>query len=134
MIIIIVAQFNKKITERLEKSAVDFLKTQNEKFEIVHVPGAVELPIAAQKIIRDKSPDVVMSLGCVIKGDTDHYEFVLKTCIEGLTRVALDESTPIIHGVLACRDFSAAWERREIGSEWANSALEMKKFAKNSSF
>ncbi len=126
MIIILVAQFNNKITKRLEQSAVEFLKTKNEKFEVIHIPGAVEIPIAAQKLIRQKSPDVVIALGCVIKGETDHYEFVLKTCIEGLTRVALDESTPIIHGVLACLDFDSAWKRREMGKEWAKSALEMK--------
>jgi len=127
MILILVAEFNRKVTERLEQSAVDFLEKQNEKFEVVHVPGAVELPIAAQKLIRKKSPDVVMALGCVIKGDTDHYEFVLQSCIDGLTRVALDESTPIIHGVLACRSFGTAWERRDLGAEWAESALKMKK-------
>ncbi len=127
MILILIAQFNGKITERLEKSAVEFLEKQKEKFEVVHVPGAVELPITAQKLIRAKSPDVVMALGCVIKGDTDHYEFVLQTCINGLTRVSLDESTPIIHGVLACRNFASAWERRNIGAEWAESALKMKK-------
>ncbi len=126
MILIITAQFNSKITERLEKSAVEFLKSKGEKVEVVHVPGAVELPITAQKLIRKKSPDVVMALGCVIKGDTDHYEFVLRSCIDGLTRVALDESTPIIHGVLACRNFASAWERRDIGAEWAESALKMK--------
>jgi 6,7-dimethyl-8-ribityllumazine synthase len=126
MIIIVTANFNSIITDQLQASAVEVLKKAGEKYEIIRVPGAVELPITVQYQIRHKKPKVVIALGCVIKGDTDHYNFVLRSCIDGLGRVSLDEGVPVIQGVLACYKFSDAWNRRTLGKDYAETALWMK--------
>ena len=127
MILILSTQFYPEISDALEKSAIEVLCKAGEKYEIFRVPGAVELPITAQKLIRAKKPEVVIALGCVIKGETDHYEMVLKSCTEGLMRVSLDESVPIIQGVLACRNEKQAEDRKVIkGKEFAETALAMK--------
>ncbi len=125
MILILVSQFNAIITEQLEKSAVQFLEKKKIKYEVVHVPGSLELPIAAQHFIRTKKPKAVLALGCVIKGETDHYELVIQNCSEGLMRIALDESVPIIQGIIPSRTFEYAWERRLKGEEYAQTALKM---------
>jgi len=127
MIYIISSKFNNVITENLKNSAVKILEQKKEKYKIINVPGAVEIPIIAQKMSRKKETSVIIALGCVIKGDTDHYEFVLRSCIDGLNRVSLDESVPIIQGILACRNFSDAWDRRMLGEDFALTALEIKK-------
>jgi len=127
MIQIICAEFNSEITEKLLESAEKILQKNGEKFAVALVPGAAEIPIAAQKILqKEKKISAIVALGCVIKGDTDHYEFVSKICADGILRVALDFSTPIIFGVLMCRDFHDAWQRREHGAEFAETAIFMK--------
>jgi len=65
---------------------------------VVYVAGSVELPVVAQALAR--RCDAVVALGVVIRGDTAHFEYVCQSVTEGLTRVALDESTPVAHGVL----------------------------------
>lgn len=127
MILIIAAQFNSEITKELEKSAIDVLEEENQSYEIIHVPGAVEIPIAAQTFIRAKKPEVVIALGCVIKGETDHYEYVVDTCRDGLTKVSLNESVPIVHGILVCREKKHAEARKTNGAEYAQTAIAMKK-------
>ncbi|MCF7812265.1 6,7-dimethyl-8-ribityllumazine synthase [Candidatus Gracilibacteria bacterium] len=126
MILILTAHFRSDITDKLEASAVEVLKKAQETYEIIRVPGAVELPIAAQKMIRKKKPDAIIALGCVLKGDTDHYEYVIDACRDGLVRVSLDESIPIVHGVLACQELRHAQERTQNGAEYAQTALHMK--------
>ncbi len=127
MILILSSQFYPEITNELERAATKVLKKAGEKYEIFHVPGAVELPIAAQKFIQKMKPDAVIALGCVIRGETDHYDMVLRSCIDGLTRVALEESVPIVQGVLACKNEKQALERKTIkGQEFAKTALAMK--------
>jgi 6,7-dimethyl-8-ribityllumazine synthase len=75
----------------------------------VRVAGAVELPVVAQALAR--RCDAVVALGVVIRGDTAHFDYVCKSVTEGLTRVALDESTPVAHGVLTVDSVDQALER-----------------------
>ncbi len=129
MILIIASQFDKPekgVVKELEVSAIEVLEKAGEKYEVIHVPGAIEIPIAAQKFIRAKKPDAVIALGCVTKGETGHYDLVLRSCIDGLTRVALDESVPIIQGVLACPTPEIAATRQHLGKQFAETALKMK--------
>lgn len=130
MILITTAEFNDQITQRLEDSAVRFLKEKNIPYQIIKVPGAVEIPVTIQHFLQTKKFTAAIALGCVIKGGTDHYEMVLKSCTEGLTRLALDEKTPIIQGVLACHDFDQAWERRNLGKQYARTAIRMSQLLK----
>ena len=113
MILILVADFNKQITHRLKSSAEDFLNKNNVQYKTIHIPGAVELPIASQQLIqKNKKIKALIVLGCVIKGATDHYDMVIKSCTDGLNRVSLDE------GILA-------WQRRNAGSQYAETAVKM---------
>ncbi|MCF7918272.1 6,7-dimethyl-8-ribityllumazine synthase [Candidatus Gracilibacteria bacterium] len=130
MILIIASQFDKSgknVVKSLLQSAEKKLKSLGEIYEIIRVPGAIEIPIAAQKYIRSQKPTVVLALGCVIKGETDHYEYVLNACREGLVRVSLDEGVPIIHGILACLNKEQAEARKNDGAQYADTAIAMKK-------
>jgi 6,7-dimethyl-8-ribityllumazine synthase len=113
--------------ESLITTATEELDAQGEPYKVIKVPGAVEIPVTVQKYIRDTYPDVAIALGVVIKGETDHYEYVLKSCIDGLTRVSLSEAVPVVQGVLACQTAQQAINRKHMGTEYAQTALAMKK-------
>lgn len=126
MILLLVADFNANITHQLKKSAESFLDKKSIQYQTIHVPGAVELPIAAQQLIRkNKKIKAVIALGCVIKGATDHYDMVIRSCTDGLNRVSLDEGIPVIQGVLASPNFDLAWQRRDAGAQYAETAVKM---------
>lgn len=132
MILIVRSTFDKSganVLEKLESSCIDTLIKNNTASEIIAVPGAVEIPITIQHFLK-KNPgkySSVIALGCVIKGESDHYDLVLKTATEGLTRVALDFNIPVIHGILACHNTKQAIDRANLGAEFAETALEMQK-------
>ena len=71
--------------------------------------GALELPVVVQAAAR--SHDAVVALGCVVKGGTPHFDYVCDSVTQGLTRIALDESTPVANGVLTVNEYSQAVER-----------------------
>jgi len=77
--------------------------------EVVRVAGSVELPVIAQALAR--TCDAVVALGVVIKGETQHFEYVCDSVTAGLTRVALDEGTPVAHGVLTVQSLGQARDR-----------------------
>jgi 6,7-dimethyl-8-ribityllumazine synthase len=107
---IVATDWNAEIVGQLLKRALDAAadaKVQDVK--VIHVAGAVELPIAAQALARKY--DAVVALGTVIRGGTAHFDYVCKSVTEGLTRVALDESTPVAHGVLTVDDQEQALAR-----------------------
>ncbi len=131
MILILTSRFREEVARGMEQSAIEVLEKAGEPYEVIEVGGAVELPLCAQHFIRSKKPDGVIALGCVIKGETDHYEWVWKSCMEGLTRVALDESTPIMHGVQVAHSLDLAIERRHKGAEYAETVLKMKNLLKS---
>jgi 6,7-dimethyl-8-ribityllumazine synthase len=113
-IAIVVARFNAHITEKLWEGALAAWQACGgdvSALEIVRVPGAFELPLAAQALARSKRFDAVVCLGCVIRGDTDHYDYVCDQAASGLMRVGLDESLPVIFGVLTTDNLEQALER-----------------------
>src|SRR5690554_4713844 len=83
--------------------------------DVIRVPGAWEIPLAAARIAAAGEHAAVVALGCVIRGDTRHYEQVADGCSEGLMRAALDSGVPVMNGVLAVEDTEDA-ERRAGGS------------------
>jgi 6,7-dimethyl-8-ribityllumazine synthase len=94
------------------------------------VPGAFEMPIAAQKIARAGNVDAIIALGAVIRGGTPHFEYVAGECTKGLAQVSLDSSVPITFGVLTVDSIEQAIERSGTkagnkGAEAAISAVEM---------
>lgn len=109
------ATFNRSITAGLKAGALDFLRECGATDVIaVDVPGAFELPLAAQRLAR-QGCDAVVCLGAVVEGDTDHYEHVAHRASEGLMRVQLDTGIPISFGILTTRDVQAAITRSQPG-------------------
>ena len=97
---------------------------------IKEVPGAFELPLATQFLAEEKEISAVISLGAIIRGDTPHFDFISSACIEGLQKVALKTSVPVICGVLTTNTVEQALERSEPskmnkGKEFALSAMSM---------
>ena len=100
---IVVARFNSFVVESLLDGAVDTLKrhgVKEENITVVRVPGAWELPLAAQKLAEKKSFDAIIGLGAVIRGGTPHFDFVCNEAAKGLGVVGLQYSLPVIFGVL----------------------------------
>lgn len=98
--------------------------------DVVRVPGAWEIPVAAAKLAASGRYAAIVALGCVIRGNTRHYEHVADGCAEGLMRVALDFGVPVLNGVLAVEDAEDAEKRAggshgNKGEEAALAAIEM---------
>jgi 6,7-dimethyl-8-ribityllumazine synthase len=98
--------------------------------DVVRLPGAWELPLAAQRLATAGAHRALIVLGCVVRGDTRHYEHVADLCAQGLMRVALDTGVPVLNGVLAVEKFEDAEARAggshgNKGEEAALAALEM---------
>jgi 6,7-dimethyl-8-ribityllumazine synthase len=132
-IAIVVARFHGDLTERMLDSAVATLLrhgVDEEDIEIVRVPGAWELPQAAAQIAETDTVDAIVALGCVIRGDTPHFDFVAGESARGLMEVALGSGTPVILGLLTTETEAQAEERadpgrQDKGGEAALAALEM---------
>ncbi len=130
---VVCAKFNGAITERLLDGALGGLRDHGVELDTVDVawvPGAVELPLAASRLLWSGDYDAVIALGAVIRGDTAHFDFVAGECAAGLQRVALDTGIPVIFGVLTTDTVVQAQERAGPGEtnkgyEAAVTALEM---------
>ncbi len=121
---IVYSQFNKKIVEKLLSGTIEELKRlQTEKIKTFNVPGALEIPIVAKKIIEKNKFDVIIALGAIIKGDTTHFEHVSTESIHALSMLALKTGIPIISGIITALDKNQAKERSCRGKEFAESAL-----------
>jgi 6,7-dimethyl-8-ribityllumazine synthase len=108
---VIVTSWHTEITEGLLAGAERSLKAAgNDVYSVMRVPGAFELPLAAQYAIEDGA-DVVIALGVVIRGGTPHFEYVCQSVTEGLTRVQLDTGVPIGFGVLTVDNEKQALDR-----------------------
>lgn len=130
---LLVARFNSFVVESLVDGAVDALKrhgVDDADIEIIRVPGAYEMPIAAQRVAATKKYDAIVALGAVIRGGTPHFEYVAGECVKGLSQVSLSHDLPIAFGVLTVDSIEQAIERAGTkagnkGAEAALSALEM---------
>jgi 6,7-dimethyl-8-ribityllumazine synthase len=130
---VVVARFNAFITGRLEEGAVGALLRAGVRAQhvtVARVPGAFELPVAAQCLARSGRFQAVIALGCVIRGDTPHFEYVAGECARGLAAVALDTGVPVSFGVLTVETVEQAIERAgpgpgNKGAEAALGAIEM---------
>jgi len=130
---IVVSRFNEFVNRLLLESALATLAEQgvaDDDIAVVWVPGAVEIPIAAQKVAATYGYDAVIAIGCVIRGGTPHFEYVCEAVNNGVGRVALDTGVPIIFGVLTTDTTEQALERADAsqgnkGREFALGALEM---------
>jgi 6,7-dimethyl-8-ribityllumazine synthase len=111
---IVVSRFNGDITTRLLDGALDALDesgVDRTHVEVVPVPGAFELPLAAMALARSRRYACVLALGCVIRGDTPHFEFVAAEAASGLQLAGLETGIPVSFGVLTCDNRRQAEER-----------------------
>ncbi|MCF8092953.1 MAG: 6,7-dimethyl-8-ribityllumazine synthase [Desulfotignum sp.] len=130
---IIVSRFNDFITSRLVDGAMDALirsGAQDQDIVIVRVPGAFEIPLAAQKMAALKKYDAVICLGAVIRGATSHYDYVCAEVSKGIASVSLDTGIPVMFGILTTETIEQAIERAGTkagnkGFEVAMGAIEM---------
>ncbi|MBD3918744.1 6,7-dimethyl-8-ribityllumazine synthase [Paenibacillus sp. PR3] len=130
---IVVGRFNEFITTKLLSGALDALKrhgAEDSEIEIAWVPGAFEIPFAAQKMAESGKYDAVITLGAVIRGSTPHFDFVCNEAAKGVAAIALKTGVPAIFGVLTTDSIEQAIERAGTkagnkGWESATSAIEM---------
>jgi 6,7-dimethyl-8-ribityllumazine synthase len=128
---IVVSRFNEDITTGLLKGALATLKEWKVKpanITTIFVPGSFEIPYGCQKLIMNKRPDVVIALGCIIKGETKHDEYIANAVSHGIMRLSLDYKIPVMFGVLTPNNLEQAKARSvgkfNKGREAALAALE----------
>jgi len=130
MILIVASCFDKSgnnVVGGLMSGVKKMLENSNVSYEIIRVPGANEIPVTVQHFLS-KYPEkfsVAVTLGLIIKGDTDHYEMVRDSVTMGITNLSLQYNTPIVQGVLACHVASDAIKRKHLGQEFGKTAIEM---------
>ena len=107
---IAVATWNRSVTDKLLEGAVGRLEGMGAEITVLRVPGALELPVATRALI-DTGCDAVVAIGTIVRGDTDHYEIVVRESTSGIARVALDTGTPVANAILAVNEFEHAVER-----------------------
>ena len=110
---IVVAEWNTEITAALRDGCLQTLQDYGVKPKRIHqvsVPGSFELPFAAQQLIQ-QGMDAVICLGCIIQGETRHFDFIAQSCAQGIMKVGLDNNTPVIFGVLTTQNMQQALDR-----------------------
>lgn len=111
---IVVSRFNETITDKLLQGALDRLtelKISHNNVDVFKVPGAVEIPLIAQKLAKQRRYQSIICLGAVIRGETTHYDYVCQQVSHGCQRVALDYEIPVIFGVLTTENEEQALDR-----------------------
>ncbi|MBG0822030.1 6,7-dimethyl-8-ribityllumazine synthase [Planomonospora sp. ID91781] len=106
---IVAARWHEKITDRLLERAVRAGEDSGATVTVVRVAGSLEIPVVAQALAR--RCDAVVALGAVIRGETAHFDYVCDSVTSGLTRISLDEETPVGNGVLTCDSVEQALDR-----------------------
>lgn len=130
---IIISRFNDFIGSKLLSGAIDELKrhgVSDENIDIVKVPGAFEIPLAAMKFAKTQKYNAIITLGAIIRGATTHYEHVSAELSKGIAQVSLQTEVPVIFGVLTTENIEQAIERAGTkagnkGSDAAKAAIEM---------
>ncbi len=125
---VVVSRFNDLITGRLLDGAQDALRRHQvaeDSIDFAYVPGAFELPIVAKKMAQTGKYDAVVTLGCVIRGATSHYDYVCNEAAKGIAKASDDTGVPVIFGVLTTENIEQAIERAgtKAGNKGAESAV-----------
>jgi len=119
-ILIVCANYYENISLSLIESAKKKLPN-NFKFKIVNVPGVFEIPVTISKNI--KKYDGFIALGCVIKGETPHFDYISQASTNAIMKLSIDSKKPIGNGILTCLNMDQAMKRKEKGTEAANAIL-----------
>ncbi len=136
---IVVSRFNDFITGRLLEGAKDTLirhDVNEDNIDVAFVPGAFEIPLVAKKLASSGNYDAVITLGCVIRGATSHYDYVCNEVAKGVSKVNDQTNVPVIFGILTTESIEQAVERAGTkagnkGAEAAVSAIEMANLLKS---
>lgn len=138
-IAVVVADWNPEVTGALLEGALSSLEQHGlarNSVPVYRVPGSFELPAGAMLAIRSGKPDAVICLGCVIQGETRHFEFIAQAVANGCTQLALDTGVPVIFGVLTTDNYEQALARAggkhgNKGDEAAITAIKMAALKQN---
>src|SRR5216684_6877631 len=130
---IVVSRFNSFITERLLAGTLDALEragSEGKQIDVVRVPGSFELPIAAKKLGQSGKYDAVVAIGCILRGETTHFEYISSEVARGIQLAQMDTGVPMIFCVLTCDTLEQAIDRAGLksgnkGFEAGLAALEM---------
>ncbi|MGB7845256.1 MAG: 6,7-dimethyl-8-ribityllumazine synthase [Candidatus Acidiferrum sp.] len=130
---IVVSRFNSFITERLLQGAVDALERSgaaSKDVDVVHVPGSFELPLTAKKLAGTGRYDAIIAIGCILRGETAHYDYVCSETARGLQLAQMDTGVPVMFCVLTCDTLEQAIDRAGLkggnkGFEAGLGAIEM---------
>lgn len=130
---IIVSRFNEVVTQKLLEGALDCLirhDVQEDDIDVLWTPGSFEIPVTAKKLASSGKYDAIICLGCLIRGDTPHFDFLSAEVTKGVAQVALEYSLPVAFGILTADTLEQAIERSGAkqgnkGFQAALSALEM---------
>ena len=128
-IAIVRARFNDAITRKLEEACLTelaVLGVSGKHIKQVSVPGALEIPVVLKALAESEEYEALIALGCIIRGETYHFELVANESAAGVTRVALDHQVPIANAILTVENEAQAWARAEDkGRDAARVAVEM---------
>src|SRR5271167_1627731 len=111
---VVVSRFNSFITERLLQGAVDALERSGatgKDVDVVHVPGSFELPLMAKKLAGTCRYDAIIAIGCILRGETTHYDYVCSETARGLQLAQMDSGVPVMFCVLTCDTLEQAIDR-----------------------
>ena len=130
---IVVSEWNPAITEKLKESAYNTLLKHGAKAEniwVIHVPGSFELVYATRRIIGSVKPDAVIGLGCIVRGDTPHFDYVCSGVTQGFAQLNAEGDIPCIFGLLTTDNLQQAIDRSggkygNKGDEYAVDAIKM---------
>jgi 6,7-dimethyl-8-ribityllumazine synthase len=130
---IVVSRFNSFITERLLQGALDALERSGAKsseVDVVHIPGSFELPLTAKKLAETGRYDAIVAIGCILRGETAHYDYVCSETARGLQLAQMDTGVPVMFCVLTCDTLEQAIDRAGLkggnkGFEAGLGAIEM---------
>ena len=117
---IVAGRFNHDVVDKLLQGAINALVQQGvdeQSIDTVYVPGAFELPVTAMHLANTKKYTAIITLGCVIRGDTPHFDFVAGECARGIMDVSISTGTPVIFGVLTTDTPEQAHLRAQIDGE-----------------
>ncbi len=130
---IVVSRFNNLVTDKLLASCLDTLTAKNavdSDITVVHVPGAFEIPLAAQRLAKSKKHNAIICLGAVIRGETPHFDYICNEVSRGIAQVSLEHDIPVVFGVLTANTLEQAVSRTggpagDKGEDAALTAIEM---------
>ncbi len=135
---IVVSEFNSDISNHLLNGATQqFLKSggSQSKISVFRVPGAFEIPGTVKQILKNTQPDLIVTLGSVIQGETAHFDFICSEVSRGIANLSMENNIPIVFGILTSYNYEQTLERahpkkKNKGGEVMQAALEMSKIYK----